>query len=258
MFERVKFDDAAEIACKMKCTDKQPGEADTPEPSLPEVVEQAEVAASEPVFPDGKWWLDWDESVGNSGTVITFTNGTEFTLEGSLAEAWGVEAGKVSGSASADPKTITLNWKATAEDGTAPEPMELTFIAKNDDLYEAEENQIGNSKPILMHTMSKAAKEILEADGLEFAMSKDAGEDIKEGDGEKILAIRAEKEKGEAQEKAQAEKDAERGVPEVPQPQDFSKVDMSSMFGAKNGEEGKESADGATVTANNGEEGNQP
>jgi len=118
MFERVAFDDAEEIACKMKCTDKQPGASETPEPVLAEEPEPAEVNAKEPDFPDGKWWLGWDESTGNSENVIAFANGSDFTLEGPLADEWGIAAGTCSGSNTADPKTITLNW----EGGVPPQP----------------------------------------------------------------------------------------------------------------------------------------
>jgi len=68
--------------------------------------------------------------------------------------------------------------------------------------------------------MSKQAREILEADGLEFAMRKDAGEDIKLGDAQKILESREETKKQEEQAAALEAKDEERGIPETPKPQD--------------------------------------
>lgn len=82
--------------------------------------------------------------------------------------------------------------------------------------------------------------EILEADGLEFAQRFEAGEDLKVGDGQKILEVREEKAKKEAAAAALEQKDEERGVPEIPQPVDTSNVDISGLlnFGKDEPEEG--------------------
>lgn len=84
--------------------------------------------------------------------------------------------------------------------------------------------------------------EILEADGLEFAQRFEAGEDLKVGDGQKILEVREEKAKKEAAAAALEQKDEERGVPEIPQPVDTSNVDISGLlnFGKDEPEEGSD------------------
>lgn len=108
MFERVDYDDDKLISCKMKCTDKIPGQPDTPDPEMKPEPEAAEMEAKEPAFPDQMWWLDYNENDKNAKTVITFENGDKFKLEGELVEEWGVEEGQVSGDNKSDPKTITL------------------------------------------------------------------------------------------------------------------------------------------------------
>lgn len=133
MFERVEFDDAESIACKMKCTDKMPGQPDTPAPEMKPEPEAKELEAKDPAFPDKAWWLDYNDNDKFSNTVITFTDGDKFTLEGSLVDEWGITEGTVSGDKKSDPKTITLNYEVV-EEGADPLTQELKFVAKNDDL----------------------------------------------------------------------------------------------------------------------------
>jgi len=57
MFERVDWDDNELIACKMKCTNKIPGAAETADPEMKPEPEVTELEAKEPAFPDKKWWF---------------------------------------------------------------------------------------------------------------------------------------------------------------------------------------------------------
>mmetsp|Transcript_54775 Transcript_54775/g.46125 ORF Transcript_54775/g.46125 Transcript_54775/m.46125 type:complete len:85 (+) Transcript_54775:3733-3987(+) len=84
-----------------------------------------------------------------------------------------------------------------------------------------------------MVKMSKKAAEIYEEDGLEFAQRKEKGEDIKIGDGKKILELRAEKEIEEKKIEAVLKKDELRGIPEIPKLQDLKSFDFSKMFGRR-------------------------
>jgi len=111
MIKRMDWDDVPEVACKMKCTDEQPGEPVKPElviPEAPEEPEKTEEIAIEPAFPDKKWWLDYNDTAKSAETVITFEEGTSFTLEGKLVEEWGTDSGLVLGDNKSDPKTFTL------------------------------------------------------------------------------------------------------------------------------------------------------
>ena len=100
-----------------------------------------------------------------------------------------------------------------------------------------------------MKKISKDALNIIEADGLEFAQRKEAGEDIKVGDGEEILKAREEKKKEEEKEAEVATKDDERRVPESPTPQDMSNVDVRELLNIGKSASGETSIAGSSGTA---------